>query len=149
PMLSGVGSESSIDVLIPAGMATLSDAAHLNTLSALVDLQRGDFEAARQRIGQNAAVALRLLETPTLTVFGYHMLGDDALSPLAAFAELEHRPEEARNLRAARAVLVPLSQAPPSLAGSGLAVDLPDLSRLSSVVLRGPQPLGDRVALLL
>jgi hypothetical protein len=149
PLIEGLGPRSSIEVLLPVAIAPVIEAAHFNTVAAIAALQRGDSDSAKARLGEVAAVGLRLLEIPMLAPYAYRMLRGEALSPLAALAEAEGRPEEARSLRAARAALTSLGRGAAALGSAGLAAEAPDMSRLARIVLHGSLPMGDRVSLLM
>jgi hypothetical protein len=124
------------------------EAVHLNTLAAIGQLQGGDVTGARTRLGEGAAVALRVLETPLLAPYGYHMLRNDVLLPFAVLAEAEGKPEEARALRAAREALA--AQRPDATLGmAGLAAEAPEMRGFARIVIQSPLPKGERVGLLL
>jgi hypothetical protein len=146
---SSIASYSSLDDLLPASLSRLMESGHLNTLSAIADLQRGDVEAARSRLGEGAAVALRLWEIPLLASYAYPLLRGEALAPLASLADAEGVAYDARALRSAREALPAGRPVGPGLGSAGLGAEMPDMTRLGDVVVRGPMPPGERFGILM
>ena len=116
--------------------AALREAAEANALLAAVAAARGDRASATRRLGENAAVAGRLLAARTLFAnqYGAGMLQDLALLPLADLEAAAGNVERSAQLRAAsagvREHLYP-GWSPRELAG--LAADPDDASRLRSL----------------
>ena len=117
----------------PPVHAALREAAEANALLAALSSASGDRASAIRRLGENAALADRLLAAPTLFAnqYGAGMLQDLALMPLADLEATAGDTDRAARLRAAsagvREHLYP-GWSPRELAG--LAADPADAHRL-------------------
>ena len=128
--------------------ALLLQAARLNTLGAIADIQRGDTNGAARRLGENAAVAEQLLRAPHLSRAAYGLLRWEVLTPLALLLEVQGWTDQAGALRAARDGLVTALAAPPRVGIAGLAADAPPMPMFNGMILRSPLPEGERLELL-
>jgi hypothetical protein len=142
------GSSAGMGGLNGASAALLLQAARLNTLGAIADLQRGDTAGAARRLGENAAVAEQLFRSPLRARAAYGLLRWEVLTPLAALLEVEGWTDEAGGLRATRDGLVAALAAPPRIGIVGLAADAPHMPLFNGVILRSPLPEGERIELL-
>lgn len=133
----------------PATMGGLLQAARLNSLAAIAELQVGSMERAVEQFGEAAAVAEHLLRSPLMAAGAYSILRWDVLPPLAALAEVQGRAEEARALASARDRLIAVRQNLPRAGIAGLAAEAPNMPQFARLVTQGPLPLGERVELLL
>lgn len=139
----------SVDDILPPSMAPLLQVAHLNALGAIAELQQGNVAGARARLGEGAAVALHVLESPLLGRHAYSFLRRDVLLPLASLAEVEGRSDEARALRSVRDALATRWAGIPGAGIAGLAAEAPAMPHFARAVIHGPLSAGERADLLM
>jgi hypothetical protein len=138
-------SRSSEDDLPYSG---LREAAQGNALAAMAAVVRGDTAAAAQKLGENAALALRLIQVPRLFTARYAigLLQDLGVLPLAALAERRGNLSLADSLRAAAEALREDVFSPAWDDGfAGLGSDPGRASLLLDAARNSRLPLGLRV----
>ncbi len=131
----------------PSYSRRIIEAAHANALAAVFDVSRGRSDSAKNRLGENAAVARHLLNTPDVLLnrLAMSLLRSHSLVPLASLERTQNHLEQSARLNRA-AQRVRLGQGFGGMAG--LAVNPDSLDRFSAAVTNPRVPLGYRVSWL-